>query len=117
MKATASMDRREFLGATGVLSGVLAAGQSAGAAGTQAESGHWTCWFSGAKKAERCWLQARTIAPHDKLDDAPYALVVKALDASAARKMPRRWLYCEPGHLRAGHRLRAPPPRTRASPR
>ena len=28
---------------------------------------------------------ARTIAPHDKLDDAPYALVVQALDASAAR--------------------------------
>lgn len=28
---------------------------------------------------------ARTIAPHDKLDDAPYALVVQALDTGASR--------------------------------
>jgi len=42
---------------------------------------------------------ARTIAPHDKLDDAPYALVVQALDSTAARDAATS-IYCA-GSLRS----------------
>ncbi len=33
---------------------------------------------------------ARAIAPHDKLDDAAYALVVQSIDADAAKDAPTR---------------------------
>ena len=84
MKAIAQMDRREFLGATGVLTGVLAAGSPLA---LLAPSRAWALDLMALTSDEAATLliAARTIAPHDKLDDAPYALVIQALDGSAAR--------------------------------
>jgi hypothetical protein len=78
------MDRRRFLGATGVLSGVLAAGSPLA---LLAPTRGWALDLTALSSAEGAALlaAARTIAPHDKLDDAPYALVVQALDTGAAR--------------------------------
>src|ERR1700734_2403343 len=84
MSADATMDRRKFLGVTGVLTGVLAAGSPlALLAPTRA----WALDLTALTSTEGAVLltAARTIAPHDKLDDAPYALVVQALDGSATR--------------------------------
>ena len=84
MKPSATMDRREFLGATGLLTGVLAAGSPLG---LLVPSRAWALDLKALTSPEGATLlaAARTIAPHDKLDDAPYALVVQALDDSAAR--------------------------------
>lgn len=84
MRANATMDRREFLGATGVLTGVLAAGSPLA---LLAPSRTWALDLTALTSEEGAALlaAARTIAPHDKLDDAPYALVVRALDGNAAR--------------------------------
>jgi hypothetical protein len=84
MRSKATMDRREFLGATGVLTGVLAAGSPLA---LLAPSRVWALDLKALTSAEGAALlaAARTIAPHDKLDDAPYALVVQALDANATQ--------------------------------
>jgi hypothetical protein len=84
MRADAKMDRREFLSATGVLTGVLAA---ASPLALLAPGRAWALDLGTLSSSEGAALlaAARTIAPHDKLDDAPYALVVRALDDSAAR--------------------------------
>ncbi|MGA8707340.1 MAG: twin-arginine translocation signal domain-containing protein [Steroidobacteraceae bacterium] len=84
MNANSTMDRRRFLGATGVLTGVLAAGSPLV---LLVPSRSWAMDLSVLTSAEGAALltAARTVAPHDKLDDAPYALVVQALDAGAAR--------------------------------
>jgi hypothetical protein len=78
------MDRREFLSATGVLTGVLAAGSPLA---LLAPCRVWALQLTALNSAEGAALLAasRTIAPHDRLDDAPYALVVRALDGAAAR--------------------------------
>jgi hypothetical protein len=78
------MDRREFLGATGVLTGMLAAGSPLA---LLAPGRSWALDLTALTSAEGAALLAavRTIAPHDKLDDAPYALVVQTLDVGAAR--------------------------------
>lgn len=78
------MDRREFLSATGVLSGVLAAGSPLALI---APSRSWALDLATLSSSEGAALlaAARTIAPHDGLDDAPYALVVRALDDNATR--------------------------------
>jgi hypothetical protein len=78
------MDRRGFLGATGVLTGVLAAGSPLTLLVT---SRAWALDLSvlSSEEGHALLAAARTIAPHDQLDDAPYALVVHALDAGAAR--------------------------------
>jgi hypothetical protein len=83
MKPNATMDRREFLGTTGLLTGVLAAGSPLA---LLAPSRAWALDLKALTSQEGATLlaAARTIAPHDKLDDAPYALVVQALDGSAA---------------------------------
>lgn len=77
------MDRREFLGATGLLTGILAAGSPLA---LLVPSRAWALDLKALTSPEGATLlaAARTIAPHDKLDDAPYALVVQALDGSAA---------------------------------
>jgi hypothetical protein len=84
MPANATMDRREFLGATGILTGVLAAGSPLT---LLAPSRAWALDLTTLSSSEGAALlaAARTIAPHDRLDDAPYALVVRALDDNAAR--------------------------------
>jgi hypothetical protein len=84
MPANATMDRRKFIRATGVLTGVLAAGSPLA---LLAPSRAWALELSTLSSPEGAALlvAARTIAPHDRLDDAPYALVVRALDGNAAR--------------------------------
>jgi hypothetical protein len=84
MKPNATMDRREFLGATGLLTGVLAAGSPLA---LLVPNRAWALDLKSLTSPEGATLlaAARTIAPHDRLDDAPYALVVQALDSSAAR--------------------------------
>jgi hypothetical protein len=75
--------RREFLGASGVLTGVLA---SAGPLALLAPGRAWAVDLKVLSSAEGTALMAaaRTIAPHDRLEDAAYALVVQAIDAAAA---------------------------------
>src|ERR1700742_3346061 len=81
---TIPVARREFLHATGVLTGVLAAGSPLA---LLAPSRAWAVDLTSLTSAEGATLlaAARTIAPHDKLEDAAYAFVVRALDGSAAK--------------------------------
>jgi hypothetical protein len=77
--------RREFLQATtGVLTGVLAAGSPWA---LLAPSRAWAVDLTTLTSSEGAALMAaaRTIAPHDKLEDAAYALVVRATDGAAAK--------------------------------
>jgi hypothetical protein len=90
MTHTTSLDRRDFLaGATGTLTGLLALGSPlALIAPTRA----WAVDLKSLTSAEGVTLMAmvRTIAPHDALEDAAYALVVQALDADAAHAAATR---------------------------
>lgn len=79
------VDRREFLkGSTGVLTGIIAAGSPLALI---APSRVWAADLKAFTSAEGATLMAvaRTIAPHDKLDDAAYAVVIQGLDAEAAQ--------------------------------
>jgi len=79
---TQKIARREFLATTGLLSGFIAAGSPiALLTPTRA----WALELKALTSAEGATLMAvfRTIAPHDKLEDAAYALVVQSADADA----------------------------------
>jgi hypothetical protein len=75
--------RREFLGASGVLTGLIAAGSPLALI---APSRAWAVDLRVLSSTEGATLMAvaRTLAPHDKLDDAAYALVIQSVDADAA---------------------------------
>ena len=81
---TVPLDRREFLHKTGILTGVLAAGSPLA---LLAPSRAWAVDLTSLTSAEGTTLlaAARTIAPHDKLEDAAYAFVIRALDSAAAK--------------------------------
>jgi hypothetical protein len=81
---TIPVARREFLHVTGVLTGLLAAGSPLA---LLAPSRAWAVDLTSLTSAEAGTLLAatRTIAPHDKLEDAAYAFVVRALDAAASK--------------------------------
>jgi hypothetical protein len=83
MSSNARLPRREFLAASGILTGFLAAG---GTLSLLAPSRAWALDLKSLTSEQGTLLMsvARTIAPHDKLEDAAYALVVKALDEAAA---------------------------------
>ncbi len=77
--------RRHFLKTgSGVLIGTIAA--SSGLLASLAPSRSWALTLSALSKVEGAKLLqvTRGIFPHDTLDDAVYALVVKDLDAAAA---------------------------------
>jgi hypothetical protein len=76
--------RREFLGASGVLTGLIAAGSPLA---LLVPSRAWAIDLKVLTSAEGTALMAvtRTIAPHEKLDDAAYALVIQSIDADAAK--------------------------------
>ena len=78
-----SADRRSFVRAVGVLTGVIALGHPLAAL---LPSRTWAVELRVLSSAEAAALLAmiRTIAPHDTLDDAAYALVVNAVDVDAA---------------------------------
>ena len=78
-------DRREFLKTTtGILTGVVLASSPLALI---APGRAWAVDMKGFTSAEGSVLMAmaRTIAPHDKLDDAAYAMVVQAVDVDAAK--------------------------------
>jgi len=90
-----TLDRRGFLQtATGVLTGVLAAGSPLA---YFVPSRAWALDLTTLTSAEGATLlaAARTIAPHDRLDDAAYALVVHAIDTATARDVALRKQYQE----------------------
>jgi hypothetical protein len=75
--------RRTFLAASGIVSGLLAAG---GPLSLIAPGRAWALEMKALTSSQGATLMsiARTIAPHDGVEDAAYALVVKAIDAAAA---------------------------------
>ena len=78
-------DRRQFLKTTtGVITGVVLAGSPLALI---APGRAWAVEMNSLTSDEGSALMsvARTIAPHDKLDDAAYAMVVRAVDADATK--------------------------------
>jgi hypothetical protein len=84
MTSKTLIPRRDFLGASGVLTGLIVAGSPLALI---APSRAWAIDLRTLTSTEGATLMAvaRTIAPHDKLDDAAYALVVQSIDAGAAK--------------------------------
>lgn len=78
-----SADRRCFVRAMGVLTGVIALGSPLA---SLLPGRAWAVELRVLSSAQAAALLAliRTIAPHDTLDDSAYALVVKAVDDDAA---------------------------------
>jgi hypothetical protein len=78
-----SAERRIFVRGVGVLTGVIALGSPLAAL---LPGRAWAVDLRVLSSAEAATLLAmiRTIAPHDTLDDAAYALVVNAVDGDAA---------------------------------
>lgn len=83
MSTMSPIPRRTFLAASGIVSGLLAAG---GSLSLIAPGRAWALEMKALTSSQGIALMsvARTIAPHDGLEDAAYALVVKAVDAAAA---------------------------------
>jgi hypothetical protein len=78
-----SVPRRNFLIASGVLSGLWAAGAPLGlVAPARASPPGWKILTNA--QSTTLMSVARTIAPHDGLSDAAYASVVRAIDEAAA---------------------------------
>jgi hypothetical protein len=84
MALESPLHRREFLKTTGVLTGLLAAGSPWS---LLAPTRAWAVDLTALTSEEGRTLMAvsRTIAPHDKLEDAAYAMVIQATDAEAAK--------------------------------
>jgi hypothetical protein len=84
-----SADRRSFVRGVGVLTGVIALGSPLAAL---LPGRAWAVELRVLSSAQAAALLAmiRTIAPHDTLDDAAYALVVNAADADAAASAQAR---------------------------
>jgi len=84
-----SADRRSFVRAVGVLTGVIALGNPLAAL---LPGRAWAVELQVLSSAEAAALLAliRSIAPHDTLDDSAYALVVKAVDGDAAASAKAR---------------------------
>jgi hypothetical protein len=78
------VDRRDFLKTTGVLTGMLAVGSPLA---LMAPSRAWAADLKAFTSAEGATLMAmaKTIAPHDKLEDAAYAIVIQNVDSDAVK--------------------------------
>jgi len=89
MSSTDVADRRDFLKITGVLTGCLAAGSPLA---LLAPARAWALDLTAFTTEQGATLlsAARTILPHDGLDDAAYAAVVHSADADAARDAAAR---------------------------
>ena len=91
----AAVHRREFLKTTtGLLTGLVVAGSPLALI---APGRAWAVDLAAFTSAEAATLMAvaRTIAPHDKLDDVAYALVIQALDSDAAKDGNTRKIFRE----------------------
>lgn len=84
-RSAATVTRRDFIKAGGVLMGILS---TSSAFLPFAPSRAWAVEMTNLSDAQGRSLMAfaRTLYPHETLDDAAYALVVKALDGSAKDK-------------------------------
>jgi hypothetical protein len=85
MNELVKLDRRTMLKTTtGLLTGVVVAGSPLA---TIAGGRMWAVDLTALTSAEGVVLMAltRTIAPHDKLEDAAYAMVVRAIDLDASK--------------------------------
>ena len=85
MDQLVTLNRRELLKtATGLLTGYVVAGSSLALI---APGRAWAVDLASLNSAEGGTLMrmSRTIAPHDQLDDAAYALVIMAVDGDAAK--------------------------------
>jgi len=85
MDELVTLNRRELLKTTtGLLTGWVVAGSTLALI---APGRAWAVDLTTLTSSEGATLMslARTIAPHDKLDDAAYALVVQAIDSDAAK--------------------------------
>jgi hypothetical protein len=85
MELLVTLNRRELLKTTtGLLTGCVVAGSPLGLI---APARAWAVDLISLTSSEGAALMsvARTIAPHDKLDDAAYALVVQAVDSDALK--------------------------------
>jgi hypothetical protein len=88
-----TIKRREFIEATtGLLAGVVVAGSPLAALALGRAWAVDLKIFSSSEGAA-LMLVARTICPHDKLDDSAYALVVKALDDEAGKNAKSREVF------------------------
>jgi hypothetical protein len=95
MEPLIDLNRRELLKTTtGMLTGLVLAGSPL------ALLAHGRAWAVDLK-AFTSWegaslmAVARTIAPHDKLDDAAYALVIRAMDGDASKDANTRKMMQE----------------------
>ena len=85
MDELVKLDRRELLKTTtGLLTGLVVAGTPRAVI---ARGRAWAVDLTALTSVEGAALltAARTIAPHDKLDDAAYAMVVQAIDGDAGK--------------------------------
>ncbi len=90
-----TLNRRELLKtSTGLLTGLVVAGSPLALI---ARGRAWAVDLTALTSSEGATLMAvaRTIAPHDKLDDAAYAFVVRAIDDDAAKDEKTRKLIKE----------------------
>lgn len=111
MTSKTLIPRREFLGASGVLTGLLAAGSPlALLAPTRA----WALELKALSSSDGATLMAvaRTLAPHDRLDDAAYAMVIQSIDGGAA-KDPQLLAMLREGIGRLGPAFASAPEATR----
>jgi hypothetical protein len=94
VKVTNGIARREFLKSTGILTGILASGSPLM---LLAPTRTWAVDLATLTSEEGAGLLAvtRTIAPHDKLEDAAYALVVQSVDADCGKDAATRKLVKE----------------------
>jgi hypothetical protein len=76
--------RKLFKTATGLLTGLVVAGTPLAMV---ARGRAWAVELTALTSSEGAALMAvaRTIAPHDKLDDAAYAMVIQAMDSEASK--------------------------------
>jgi hypothetical protein len=103
-----TVDRRELLkAATGVLTGLVVAGSPLAAI---AKGPAWAVDLSTFTNAQAAALlaMARTICPHDKLDDLAYALAVQSLDAEAYKNEHTRTILSD-GLGQLGHTFATAP--------
>ncbi len=85
MDELTNMNRRELLkSTTGMLTGLVVAGSPLALI---APGRAWAVDLTALTSADGTELMAmaRTIAPHDKLDDAAYAMVIQAIDSDAGK--------------------------------
>jgi hypothetical protein len=90
-----NQNRRELLKTTtGLLTGLVVAGSPLALV---ARGRAWAVDLTTLTSAEGAELMAiaRTIAPHDKLDDAAYALVIQAIDGDASKNESTREMLKE----------------------